>query len=479
MGNQMVRVERSDIKVVKSLSHKGIKPKGDSLYALALTYEGETYVLYPKAEEYKKCAKPADKIEYDFWKDPKWLEKENEAALGYDSKGELPGTPRSRVDEKNRVIGFMYEYAHFGYFSNWFPAPFKIKDVQYKNTEDYYMQTKVRLFCDEAQITAPNCRDRAAYAKNLPPVTERPGAHLDWFEYCMDQMKQEVEDIEDGQLTRLAVKYNKMLLGLLEKGGTEALNNTLAKHIGRSIAGFNNEKWGELLPEVTKEMRKANLEKFTQNPDLRQLLLKTEDYHLCEAARFDDIWGIGISVDGRSNFPKAGDDAQEGGIFEADGMKGTAVNIDWTTEYPIWRGQNLLGKVLMQVREEISSGAEVAEKLASLSPAVAENLALLEYNDITEDPNFKVRNYSDPNIQRKGIFNVKSGKWQGHATDFYYRHLDRDGGIVLRKGTLKDGSWEGLVVDYYLNHEDEKTFVAKEKLFSGGQFFSDVYPNLL
>ena len=67
---------------------------------------------------------------------------------------------------------------------------------------------------------------------------------------------------------------------------------------------------------------KGNKAKFSQNPDIREFLLSTEDAIIAEASPYDRIWGIGL---GRS-------DAKKGSVEQ-------------------WRGENLLGCALMDVRD--------------------------------------------------------------------------------------------------------------------------------
>ena len=64
---------------------------------------------------------------------------------------------------------------------------------------------------------------------------------------------------------------------------------------------------------------------MNQNPDLKERLLSTGDAILAEASPKDRIWGIGL-------------DAKT-----ASGMEPNA-----------WPGMNLLGKALMELREEFA-----------------------------------------------------------------------------------------------------------------------------
>lgn len=92
------------------------------------------------------------------------------------------------------------------------------------------------------------------------------------------------------------------------------------KALGRKVKNFNNELWN-----IHKEifMYNACYAKFSQNDKLKDFLLSTGNREIVEASPVDNIWGIGFSSD----------KAME--------------NIDkW--------GQNLLGKVLMKVRENLN-----------------------------------------------------------------------------------------------------------------------------
>ena len=68
----------------------------------------------------------------------------------------------------------------------------------------------------------------------------------------------------------------------------------------------------------------GNWHKFSQNRELREFLLSTGDSVLVEASPYDAIWGIRLAA----SSPEA-----------QDPMK--------------WRGQNLLGFALMEVRDEL------------------------------------------------------------------------------------------------------------------------------
>ena len=101
-----------------------------------------------------------------------------------------------------------------------------------------------------------------------------------------------------------------------------ASNPGEAKAIGREVIGFNQELWNEKRFEIVVN---ANLAKFSQNKELSQFLLSTGNRVLVEASPVDKIWGIGLSQDN-----------------PASGNPNT------------WKGMNLLGFALMEVRDQLS-----------------------------------------------------------------------------------------------------------------------------
>ena len=73
--------------------------------------------------------------------------------------------------------------------------------------------------------------------------------------------------------------------------------------------------------------------KFSQNPDMKEQLLATGDTIMVEASPMDKIWGIGR----KASDPLARKIAQ-------------------------WKGLNLLGRVLMQVRETLREEQRASDK---------------------------------------------------------------------------------------------------------------------
>jgi ribA/ribD-fused uncharacterized protein len=95
------------------------------------------------------------------------------------------------------------------------------------------------------------------------------------------------------------------------------------KALGRQVKGFNKEEWDKVSFQIVYE---ANLAKFSQHQDLKNMLLSLEDKILVEASPTDRIWGIGLD--------------------EADPRIENPIN---------WRGQNLLGWAITLVKQELKN----------------------------------------------------------------------------------------------------------------------------
>ena len=103
------------------------------------------------------------------------------------------------------------------------------------------------------------------------------------------------------------------------------------KDLGRKVKNFNEVVWSKVRDNIIKN---GNLAKFLQNENLKKFLLQTENVVIVEASPYDKIWGIGISVDDK------------------------AIN------NPLhWKGQNLLGFALMEVRDELARVCRNDKKL--------------------------------------------------------------------------------------------------------------------
>lgn len=95
------------------------------------------------------------------------------------------------------------------------------------------------------------------------------------------------------------------------------------KALGRQVKGFKEDLWDLKKFEIVVQ---GNLYKFSQNEALKKELLATGERIIVEGSPYDSIWGVGLKWDD----PKILDEKN-------------------------WRGQNLLGKALMEVRRLLSA----------------------------------------------------------------------------------------------------------------------------
>lgn len=109
------------------------------------------------------------------------------------------------------------------------------------------------------------------------------------------------------------------------------------KRLGRKIVGYDDAVWKRVRRDI---MLDACERKYAANRHLADILLDTRNATLVECSPFDRIWGIGL------------------GKHDADG---NIVN-RWRDKSN-WRGENLLGQVLEQVRYDLESERRGAEAM--------------------------------------------------------------------------------------------------------------------
>lgn len=92
------------------------------------------------------------------------------------------------------------------------------------------------------------------------------------------------------------------------------------KSLGRLVKGFNEEIWNQHKFDI---MVKGLILKFEQNENLKKQLISTGEKVLVEGSPYDSVWGVALHYSD---------------ILILDEKN--------------WRGENLLGKALMRVRED-------------------------------------------------------------------------------------------------------------------------------
>ena len=98
------------------------------------------------------------------------------------------------------------------------------------------------------------------------------------------------------------------------------------KALGRKVSGYNSNVWAGIRQVI---MLRGLEAKFAQNDDLKEKLLKTGDAYLVECAHKDIVWACGVGLQDEERH-----------------------------DISTWRGQNLLGFALMEVRRRMKAEAK-------------------------------------------------------------------------------------------------------------------------
>ena len=106
-------------------------------------------------------------------------------------------------------------------------------------------------------------------------------------------------------------------------GILSAEHPAIAKRLGGEVEGFVESEWTEQRCDI---VVRGNLAKFSQDPGRRRYLCSTESRVLVEASPRDRIWGVGLSA----SDPRVARPSE-------------------------WRGSNLLGFALQEVRSILLS----------------------------------------------------------------------------------------------------------------------------
>ena len=93
------------------------------------------------------------------------------------------------------------------------------------------------------------------------------------------------------------------------------------KSLGRMVKNYDDKIWSQRRFDVVVQ---GNLLKFSQNKGLMADLIKYKDLTFVEASPYDKIWGIGLHYED-----------------------------DRVLNENLWQGQNLLGKAINKVIEEL------------------------------------------------------------------------------------------------------------------------------
>ncbi|MBR4879076.1 MAG: NADAR family protein, partial [Clostridia bacterium] len=127
--------------------------------------------------------------------------------------------------------------------------------------------------------------------------------------------------------------YHKvMMFGQYSLGQAIMDSNDVAKikKLGRTrFPEFNSKIWDETCYAIVKRGVRA---KFEQNKDILEKLLSTENKILAECSENDKKWGIGVSINDAERFDPS-----------------------------CWNGKNYLGRILMEVRDDLKHAADAGK----------------------------------------------------------------------------------------------------------------------
>ncbi len=193
-------------------------------------------------------------------------------------------SPNENNIQKENFTFFFYSPSPF---SQWHPSIFKVKDITFTSAEQFMMYCKSKLFKDEI------------VAQNIINLNN---------EGILAQFL-------SGEIKKEDIFKNKDLFEAWNKKQKQI------KDLGKEVSGFIEEAW---VQHRVSYVAKGNYEKFTQNLDIKEILLKTNDSIMVEASPYDKIWGIGLK------------------------------SSDPDVKYPErWKGLNLLGKVLTELKDKL------------------------------------------------------------------------------------------------------------------------------
>lgn len=147
---------------------------------------------------------------------------------------------------------------------------------------------------------------------------EEYGFLSNWYlsEFCMDGIR--YFSMEQYMMYQKAILFENKDIAEKILSTDEA---SVIKALGRKVKNYEDSVWNGRRQII---VYRGLIGKFGQNPELKEKLLETGDAILAECAVKDRIWGIGLSMKDTRRF-----DLKE------------------------WKGQNLLGYTLMEVRSEI------------------------------------------------------------------------------------------------------------------------------
>ncbi len=225
------------------------------------------------------------------------------------------------METDDAIYFFGKNHPQFAFLSNFYPCEFSAEGVSFASPinsteEEEFIEGEIE------DLTAPNKFNPKA-KRSTGKTGKKKKKHSPSSSSCISQITYiSVEQCYVHQKFLYFDPDNSELLTELFSTDEDAALKV--KKIGRRVENFDENLWAMVRYEV---MRKIIWLKFSQNPKLARLLLKTGNKVIYESSPHDAIWGIGY------------------GPVDAQGVP--------PTEY----GLNLLGRCLMEVRERLRRGS--------------------------------------------------------------------------------------------------------------------------
>ncbi len=155
---------------------------------------------------------------------------------------------------------------------------------------------------------------------------EKYGCFSNWYPAEFEYARNHYKNVEQYMMYQKVLMFHKY--DLADKI-LKTADPYECKKIGRThFPEFDSELWNKTCKTIVKRGVKA---KFLQNPTLLQELLDTGNKLIAECSPYDKKWGIGIDINDPSKY-----------------------------DVTKWKGANLLGRILMEIREELKTEIQSA-----------------------------------------------------------------------------------------------------------------------
>jgi len=259
------------------------------------------------------------KVDKESWiKDPSLVPvwSGHDSGPTYDEETEADTKKRKRIEKEDEDCSICYE-AFVGTLTEPFTYCESCGHRFHSQCMNIWLQRSPQSSC-------PMCRSKVTLVKRLKMESEEKftlffsGPFSNWAQSPFTIDERQFTCVEQYMMFSKAMLFHDVKIA---EAIMQTHNPKEMKRLGRLVKNFCETKWADQREDIVK---KGLVAKFTQNPELKDKLLNTKGTTLAEASAYDQIWGIGLSI--------KNPDAQK---------------------RDLWKGQNLLGKLLTEIRNEI------------------------------------------------------------------------------------------------------------------------------